>query len=294
MAVWAVVNQKGGVGKTAVTLHLASTVARLGAKTLLVDLDPQASSTKVIDPAKATTDAGDEITIADIMLTEGDYPISEVVVGTTWGFDLAPSDIKLARREQNRDVGAESKLRASLEGHGYDVVLIDSPPSLGILTINGLAAADEALIVTTPGFAAMRGLADLLLGDEIEEMGRTTHRPSTIEAVRQNYNRDLRVAGFVVNMAENTNDAQGHLNDLKTAAEGWGIEVWKPSLPRRAAMAASYSAGVPLHDLPPSTAGVRPLMVAFEELGRHLLEVNTGRAAGGVPIAPIVPVEGVA
>jgi chromosome partitioning protein len=262
MATWAIANQKGGVGKTAVTLGLGSGLLAAGAKTLVVDMDPQASTSKVLGIENADLD------MYDLMMATSDYPISEVVVPTAWGFDLAPSGISLAKREQNRDVGVESKLRKALEGNGYDVVLVDCPPSLGILTINALTAADYVLIVTTPAFASMRGLSDLLIGQETEELGRQVHEQSTIEAVTEYYNQKLQVAGFVINQMDGTGDAKRYQEELR---EVFGDQVWSPSIPRRASLNESYTQGVPLAELPQGQAGARQLRLVFEELAQRLL-----------------------
>lgn len=130
---YAIANQKGGVGKTTMTLALASELARVGRSVVVVDLDPQASSTKVIG-----ADVEERPTVADVMLEPDRFALRDVVVKTDWGFDLAPAETALASRESRRALADEFILRRHLgELDAVDLVLVDCPPSLGLLTLNG-------------------------------------------------------------------------------------------------------------------------------------------------------------
>ena len=278
MTVFAVVNQKGGVGKTAVTLGLACAIARLGAKTLIVDLDPQSTATGVVEAEFKHSKAGTEVSMTTLMLADAVLPVRSVVVPTKWGFDIAPSTITLAKREQARVAGIEYRLRLILEDNGYDIVLVDCSPSLGLLVDNALIAADQVLIVAAPSYASMRGLRDLYLGEEIEVEGEKVHRDSTIETIKKYYNNDLQVAGVIANMVDGTNDAKNHLEELRKV---FGDTVWTPSIPRRIAMANSNTRHVPLHELSPSEGGARSVVLALEVLAKRLLEsanFNSGAA----------------
>ena len=212
--------------------------------------------------------------MTDILLGSSALQITDVAVpADRWGFDIAPSGIELARREQGREMGDEQKLRKALMGNPYDVVLVDCPPSLGVLTANSLVAASHVLIVSSPTYAAMRGLRELLLGSDVEEAGRKVHLPSTIEAVKENYNADLEVAGHVINLMDPTKDAKGHLGEMLEVQVMIG-PVWDPPIPRRAAMNESYTSGVPLYEADAPTAGSRELIAAFENLSLRLLEMQ--------------------
>ena len=282
MSVWAIANQKGGVGKTGVALGVAHAAARQGAKTLVVDMDSQATATGIVEPVLMKAD-GQDLTMADIMLASGIFPIAEVVVPTKWGFDIAPTDIRLARREEGGEVGIEFRLREVLAGNDYDVVLVDCPPSLGILTKNSLIAADHVLIITEPAYASMRGIQHLYLGEEIVELGRPVHKPSTIETIQRNYNQNLTVAGVVVNKVESTSDARFHIEEVTGV---FGDLVWEPMIPKRVAMADSASRHVPLTELPQGRGGARELVSVLDELAKRLL------AAQGPPVtAPSEPME---
>ena len=145
------------MGKTRVTLGLAAALASLDVSVLLVDLDPQASATKVLG-----VEAEERHTIADVRFEPGRFSSSDVLVGTGWGFHLAPAETALASRESRRATADEFILRRQLAGVvGYEVALVDCPPSLGLLTLNALMAALRLIVVTeaSSGSAGNRRVA---------------------------------------------------------------------------------------------------------------------------------------
>src|SRR5690625_295484 len=190
MAVWAVVNQKGGVGKTTTTLGLAAALQQRGRSVVIVDLDPQAGATKTLG-----VDTSQLPTLADLMLSGEDHGIDEVVVATGWGVDVAPADVALASHEQQPQPGGDRIVATALanSARSWDVVLIDCPPQLGSLAQNGLVAADHVLIVTEPSYTALSGISDLL---------------ATIDVVQRRVQPQLTVGGVVVNMMDHTREAQ--------------------------------------------------------------------------------------
>jgi chromosome partitioning protein len=197
MAVVAVANQKGGVGKTTVTLGIADAAARRGLRVLVVDLDPQANATSGLGVADPTR------TVDDALAVDRTGAMAEVICASAWPNGtgpapaVAPSSPALAAREPQLatdPIGAQDRLRHALDGvtSGYDLVLVDCPPSLGLLTVNGLVAADRVLVVTEPAAWA---------SDGVEQMLRTVDR------VRELRRPDLTVAAVVINRLGRTRDA---------------------------------------------------------------------------------------
>ena len=242
MSVWAVANQKGGVGKTTVTLFLAEALANLGHKVLVVDLDPQASASKVLGADTASLP-----TVADLLLGEEGHSVTEVAVDTDWGFSLAPSEVALAARDAQRRLGDEFILRHTLtETSAYDVVLVDCPPSLGVLTVNALSAADHLLVVTEPSFVTLQAVNELL---------------TTVGLVRKHYNSDLAFSGVVVNLMDHTREARARAAEVEAFFEP-GL-VWAPYVPRRTAMREAASRGVGLAAMGKSAAELAPIFASL-------------------------------
>jgi chromosome partitioning protein len=245
--VYAIANQKGGVGKTTVTLMLAAELARRGVRALVVDLDPQASATKLLG-----VEVDERPTVADALLEPQRFEFEECLVGTEWQFDIAPAETALASRESRRATGDEFILRRQLEPvEGYDAVLLDCPPSLGVLTINALAAASSLLVVTEPSYMALQGLEELL---------------DTYELVRTHYNTSLTLAGVIVNRWERTLE---HRKSCVEIQRFFGPDVaWQPYVRKRTGLQDAARRGVPICRLPGTAA--RELADAFTELAARI------------------------
>jgi chromosome partitioning protein len=201
----AVANQKGGVGKSTTCLNLSHALAERGRRVLLVDLDPQSSLTISVGVDVRELEA----TIYDVLLeTTPGRTLSEILRRTQMnGVDLVPSSIDLSKAELElfSEMNRERALRDALSSVAgeYDYVLIDCPPSLGLLTTNALAAADAVLIPLQSDYLAMRG-AELLL--------------TTIEKVRRKLNPDLEILGVLVTMFDvRTAHSRDVLKEVQTA-----------------------------------------------------------------------------
>jgi len=189
MRLIAIANQKGGVGKTTTTLNLGAALTERGRRVLLVDLDPQGSLTLAlgldVDSLRNT------IYTALLAIVQGeDVSLDIVRQSTSAGLDLLPANIELSQAELDltREPLGIYALRDSLkEAHGYDYILIDCPPSLGILTANALAAAREVIIPLQADYLALKGV-DLLL--------------KTIIKIQRRANPDLTVRGIALTLAD--------------------------------------------------------------------------------------------
>src|SRR2546423_8492901 len=183
LTVLVVSNQKGGVGKTTTAISLGAALVEHGERVLIVDLDPQANATSGLGIGKDLPNA-----IYGVLLKE--HPLQQSIVTTAMpGLDLVPSgpDMAGAEVELVPLMAREYRLRQALQSaSGYDTVIVDCPPSLGLLTVNALAAADAVLIPVQCEYYALEGLAHLL---------------STIEAVRDRLNRSLEIIPIVITMA---------------------------------------------------------------------------------------------
>ncbi len=220
----AVANQKGGVAKTTTVASIGGALAELGQKVLVVDLDPQACLTYSLG-----LDSEDlEFSMHDVLLGRVDARL--VVTPTEEGPDLLPATIDLAGTEAHllTRTGREYTLRSALEelAGDYDFILLDCSPSLGVLTVNALTAADEVLIPMQCETLSHRGVRQLL---------------DTVEDVRRLCNRDLKVLGVLPTMYDSrTNLARRTLADVE---ERYGLAVIRPPISKSVRFAEAPSAG---------------------------------------------------
>jgi cellulose biosynthesis protein BcsQ len=254
---YAVVNQKGGVGKTTVSLTVGVAAVRRGSRVLVVDLDPQASATAVLAPGGT-----DRPTVADAMLRPDSCSLDATVVATEWGLDLAPSARALRSAETLRAGGEEGVLAEQLDAVGdYDLMLIDCPPSLGSLTIEALCAASRALVVTEPTYLALQAIDELV---------------DTMQDVSADRNPSLALGGVVLNRVESTAE---HKRSLAEVEQVFGSRVLEPYIPKRAVLQDAMRQGVPPHDLPSHYAD--EIADLFDALAEQLEAVPAKRFAPG-------------
>ena len=248
----AVFNQKGGVGKTTTNINLGACLGRLGRKVLLVDVDPQGNTTSGTGLVKREL----EETVYDAMIMDH-YDIQEAVCHTSAeNVDILPASIDLAGAEielvsmRNR----EKRLRNALAKvrDRYEFIFIDCPPSLGLLTINALAAADEVLIPIQCEFYALEGVSQLM---------------STIELVRRSMNPDLQVCGVLLSMFDGrTNLALQVVQEVK---KYFGGKVFQTVIPKNVRLAEAPSYGLSILDYDPSSRGAKSYMALAEEFLRR-------------------------
>jgi chromosome partitioning protein len=233
--VYAVCNQKGGVGKTTTAFHLARAGVRAGRRVLLVDIDPQGNLTKLTTRQELPDT---HVGVADVLSARARETLPDVLVEGVWdALTVAPtvgSTLELVRDELVvAGAGREARLRTALAAvrGDFDLVLIDCPPSLDQLTINALTAADEVIVVTE---------SRLLSTDGISKLQRT------VETVRDHYNPGLRIVGAIVNKHEPHTIAGRQWLDQIAA----NVPVIDPVVPKRTAISDAAEAATGLDEWP--------------------------------------------
>jgi len=255
--IFAIANQKGGVGKTTTTINLATALAAVGCRVLIVDLDPQGNASTGLGIDRAER----ELSSYDVLA--GSATIAEACAASRIpGLDIVPSTMDLSGAELELvDIERRSyRLRDAMAGEvsAYQYVLIDCPPSLGLLTLNALTAAQSVLVPLQCEFFALEGLSQLL---------------STIERVSAAFNPILDIQGIVLTMFDKRNNLSGQVaNDVR---EYLGDKVYDTVIPRNVRISEAPSHGKPALIYDHQCAGSR----AYIQLAGEVLRRERRRAA---------------
>ena len=262
MTVIAIANQKGGVGKTTTAINLAAALAMRGRRTLLVDLDPQGNATMGAGVDKRAL----TFTVYQVLL--GEKKIADVrITSPSGGFDLVPSNRELAgaeielvdlpeREMRLKDALAEalSQIRVAISevANDYDFILLDCPPSLSLLTLNGLCAADSVLIPMQCEYYALEGLSDLV---------------QTIRRVRAHLNQKLEIEGLLRTMYDPRNTLA--LNVSADLQKHFGDKLYRTVIPRNVRLAEAPSYGIPALHLDKTSKGAQAYLALAGEMLRR-------------------------
>ena len=244
----AIFNQKGGVGKTTTNINLAAGLAGKGKKVLMVDIDPQGNTTSGIGIRKRTL----KTTLYDALI-DTSFDVAKAVLPTNTenlyiipaSVDLAGAEVELAQLE-----GREGRLKRVIDSvrKDYDYILVDCPPSLGILTINSLTAVDSVLIPIQCEFYALEGVSQLI---------------STIEMVKKRMNPDLYIEGVILSMFDGrTNLSQAVGEDVRNF---FGPALYETIIPRNVRLAEAPSYGVPIMQYDANATGAKAYQAFTKE-----------------------------
>ena len=245
-----IANQKGGVAKTTTSVNLAASLAHYKKKVLLLDLDPQGNASSGLGVNKAAL----EHSTYDVLVNF--VPIDKITIEINKKLSLVPAKVELAGADMElvSAISRESRLKNALDDvrDAYDYIIIDTPPSLGLLTLNALTAADSFLVPIQCEYYALEGLSQLL---------------STIKIVQKNLNPKLEMEGILMTMFDNrTNLANQVVADVK---ENFKDKVFKTIIPRNVRLSEAPSFGMSIIDYDIKSKGAETYLALAKEVIKH-------------------------
>jgi chromosome partitioning protein len=243
----AVVNQKGGVAKTTTVVNLSSYLAEAGKRILLVDMDPQGNATSGIGVDRRKV----QYCVYDVLINEA--PAESVILTSAFdNLDILPATIQLAGAEIElvSAISRESKLKKALKPlqGKYDYIILDCPPSLGLLTINALTASDSLIIPLQCEYYALEGVSQLM---------------GTLELVKKHLNPQLELEGVLLTMYDSRTNLSAQV--AEEVRQYFGDKVFKSVIPRSVRLSEAPSHGLPIHYYDPKSKGAEFYQLLAEE-----------------------------